>query len=259
MGSATGSEQLLLLDKMMKAVTVLCVLACSLARPETHISEEESLAAELGLFPSEGKVLFRQVTNPTTPNQVTDNLLVCIKTNLETRGWCSSKRVQNGESSIPFDVNNGGDSSGETFSITNAKVTGLCNIKRSKSASFNTDKSVLTTTLAVEDMRLEADYTVTFPGSGEAPAETRSGTVTEKVSKMFADMELNVEDLKPASMKSYAVRAGHDELEQVSNMGGNMESLHMAGFRKSSRQVLEDTMAKNMKVAINQAVHECNA
>ena len=52
---------------------------------------------------------------------------------------------------------------------------------------------------------------------------------------------------------------GHDELEEVSNMGGNMESLHMAGFRKSSRQVLEDTMAKNMKVAINQAVHECNA
>merc|ERR1739842_200155 len=97
--------------------------------------------------------------------------------------------------------------------------------KRSKSSSFNTDKSVLTTTLAVTDMRLEADYSVTFPGSGEAPAETRAGTVTEK----------------------------------VSNMGGNMESLHMAGFRKSSRQVLEDTMAKNMKVAINQAVHECNA
>ena len=68
---------------MMKAVTVLCVIACALARPETHISEDESLAAELGLFPSEGKVLFRQVTNPTTPNQVTDALLVCIKTNLE--------------------------------------------------------------------------------------------------------------------------------------------------------------------------------
>merc|ERR1719508_47448 len=242
----------------MKTVTILALVAYTLARPETRVSEED-LAAELGLFPSEGSVQFRQVTNPTTPNQVTDKLLVCIKTNLETRGWCSSKRVQNGESSIPFDVNNGGDSSGETFSITNAKITGLCNIKRSKSASFNTDKSVLTTTLAVEDMRLEADYTVTFPGIGEAPSETRSGVVTEKVSKMFADMELNVQDLKPQSMKSYAVRAGHDELEEVSNMGGNMESLHMAGFRKSSRQVLEDTMAKNMKVAINQAVHECNA
>ena len=50
---------------------------------------------------------------------------------------------------------------------------------------------------------------------------------------------------------------GHDELESVSNMGGNMESLHVAGFRKSSRQILEDTMAKNMKVVINQAINEC--
>merc|ERR1712212_118704 len=128
--------------KMMKAVTILALVATTLSRPETHVS-----ASDLGLFPSEGKVLFRQVTSPTTPNQVTDALLVC---------------VQNGESTIPFDVNNGGDSSSETFSITNAKVTGLCNIKRSKSASFNTDKSVLTTTLVVEDMRMEADYTVTF-------------------------------------------------------------------------------------------------
>merc|ERR1712106_233499 len=255
MGTSVGSEHLLL-NKMMQAVTILALVACTLARPETHISEED-LAAELGLFPSEGKVLFRTVANPTTPNQVTDALLVCIKTNLQNHGWCSSKRVQNGESEIPFDVNNGGDSSKESFGITNAKVTGLCNIKRSKSASFNTDKSVLTTTLTVEDMRLEADYTVTFPGIGEAPSETRSGVVTEKVSKMFADMELNVSDLKPQSMKSYAVRAGHDELEEVSNMGGNMESLHVAGFRKSSRKILEDTMAKNMKVAINQAVHEC--
>ncbi|CAL4063784.1 unnamed protein product [Meganyctiphanes norvegica] len=241
---------------MMKAVTILALVAFTLARPETRVSEDD-LAAELGLFPSEGRVLFRQVANPTTPNQVTDALLVCVKTNLENRGWCSSKRVQNGESEIPFDVNNGGDSSYETFGITNAKVTGLCNIRRSKSASFNTDESVLTTTVAVEDMRLEADYTVTFPGIGEAPSETRSGIVKEKVTKMFADMELNVQDLKPQSIKSYSVRAGHDELEEVSNMGGNMQPLHLAGFRKSSRQILEDTMAKNMKVVINQAIQEC--
>jgi len=40
---------------------------------------------------------------------------------------------------------------------------------------------------------------------------------------------------------------------------GLVESLHVAGFRKSSRQVLEDTMAKNMKVVINQAINECQA
>merc|ERR1719369_348533 len=243
---------------MKAAVTIMALVASTLARPETHVSEE-SLAAELGLFPSEGKVLFRQVINTTTPNQVTDALLVCVQNNLANRDWCTSKRVQNGESTIPFDVNNGGDSSSETFSITNAKVTGLCNIKRSKSASFNTDQSELTATLVVEDMRMEADYTVTFPGSGEAPSETRSGTVTEKVSKMFADMTLNLQDLVPQNIKSYSTRTGHDELESVSNMGGNMESLHMAGFRKSSRQVLEDTMAKNMKVVINQAINECQA
>lgn len=47
---------------------------------------------------------------------------------------------------------------------------------------FEYFQSELTTTLVVENMRMEADYTVTFPGSGEAPSETRSGTVTEKVS-----------------------------------------------------------------------------
>ena len=66
---------------MMKAVVILALVAATFARPETHISET-SLAADLGLFPSEGRVLFRQVTNPTTPNQVTDSLLVCIKNNL---------------------------------------------------------------------------------------------------------------------------------------------------------------------------------
>ncbi|CAL4155370.1 unnamed protein product [Meganyctiphanes norvegica] len=243
---------------MIKAVAIFALVACTLARPEAHVSDED-LAAELGLFPSEGTFHFRQVANPTTPNQVTDALLVCVKSNLAKRGWCTSKRVQNGESTIPFDVNNGGDSSSETFGITNARVTGLCNIKRSKSASFNNDKSVLTTTLAVEDMCLEADYTVTFPGIGEAPSETRSGVVTEKVIKMFADMQLNVQDLKAQGIKSYSVRAGHDELEQVSNMDGNMQSLHLAGFRKSSRQTLEDTMTKNMKVVINQAIQECKA
>merc|ERR1712126_373858 len=222
-------------------------VACALGRPKSQYSD-----ADLGLFP-------RQVDNPTTPNQVTDALLVCVRTNLENRGWCESKHVQNGDATIPFDVNNGGAESSETFEITSAKVTGLCSIRRSKSASFNANKSVLSTTLVVDDMRLEADYEVTFPGTGEAPAETRSGIVTEKVSKMFADVELNVVDLIPQNIKTYDTRTGHDELETVSNMGGNMQSLHIAGFRKASRQVLEDTMAKNMKVVVNQAIQECKA
>merc|ERR1711962_329722 len=256
MGTVSSSYSENVIGKMMKlAATILALVASTLARPDNGVFEE-SLAAELGLFPSEGKVLLRQVT---TPNQATDALLVCVKNNLENRGWCTSKRVQNGESTIPFDVNNGGASSSETFRITNAKVTGLCNIKRSKSATYNAAETRLTTTLVVEDMRMEADYEVTFPGTGEAPSETRTGTVTEKVSKMFADMTLNLENLVPQNIKSYSTRTGHDELESVSNMGGNMESLHVAGFRKSSRQILEDTMAKNMKVVINQAINECQA
>lgn len=40
----------------------------------------------------------------------------------------------------------------------------------------------MTTTFVVDDMRLEADYSVYFPGTGEAPADRRSGVVKEKVS-----------------------------------------------------------------------------
>ena len=67
------------------------------------------------------------------------------------RGWCESKHVQNGDATIPFDVNNGGAESSETFEITSAKVTGLCSIRRSKSASFNADKVIIIEKICIKD------------------------------------------------------------------------------------------------------------
>merc|ERR1712224_893645 len=47
---------------------------------------------------------------------------------------------------------------------------------------------------------------------------------------------------------------GNFEFAVVGNADGasSLAPLHVAGFRKSTRQILEDTMAKNMKVVINQ-------
>lgn len=62
---------------MMKALTLLALVAYTLARPKSSYSDED-----LGLFPASVNTQSRQAANPTTPNQVTDALLVCVEANL---------------------------------------------------------------------------------------------------------------------------------------------------------------------------------
>ncbi|XP_042856645.1 uncharacterized protein LOC122243217 [Penaeus japonicus] len=175
---------------------------------------------------------------------------------MEALGWCGSKNVQNGESNLPFEVNTDGSSS-ENFSITKANVTGLCSLRRSKSASFNTDQSVLSGSVVVENARANADYTVTFAGVGEAPAQTVSGQVVERVDKLFADIQINLENLVPQNIASYQANSGHDVLESASNLDGNdMKDVHSAGFRKALREILEKTMSSNVKVQINKSIQD---
>merc|ERR1739838_72581 len=237
------------LIQLMEKLIIVFLIACTLSPSDTCLSEVD-LDAELGVVPKKGYVQFQQVINPTTPNQVTDALIACVKTNLKNRDWCSSKHVKKGAPEIP--VFKKRENSIETFSITNARITGLCNINRSKSASFNSTKTVLTATLVVEDVHLEANYTITIPGIENTSSEIHEGVIIEQMF-FFADMELNVQDLKPQSVKSYSVRAGHDKQKKE----GNIMPLLMAGFKKSSRQILEDTIAKDMRGVIKQDIHKC--
>lgn len=121
-------------------------------------------------------------------------------------------------------------------------------------------QTLLTGTVLVEDVRLLADYTVTFAGKGEAPAQTVSGQVTEREDKLFADITIQLKKLVPQKIVSYKVRSGHDVLESATNLEGNkMKPLHSAGFRKAMREILERTMATNMKVQINKAIQDLKA
>merc|ERR1712168_280767 len=228
---------------MLRIVSVVVLLAVCGARPRQWENQ-------LGLFS-------RAVANPTTANQVLDNILEGAVDRMTNLGWCDGKNAQNGESVFPFTVNTDG-SSEETFSITGATVTGLCTLRRSKTASFNADKSVLSGTVMLEKARINAEYTVDFEGTGEAPAQTVNGQVTERVDKLFADIEVRLTDLVPQSIASYTVRSGHDVVEAATNMDGNsMEEVHIAGIRKALREgVLEKTMNSNVKVQINQAIQE---
>jgi len=109
----------------------------------------------------------------------------------------------------------------------------------------------------IEGAKILADYTANFDGVGEAPANRVSGQVVERVDKLFADIEVNLEDLVPQNIKSYSVRSGHDVLEKATNLGGNgMANLDKAGFRKALREILENTMATNVKVQINKAIQD---
>ncbi|KAK4314837.1 hypothetical protein Pmani_013907 [Petrolisthes manimaculis] len=199
----------------------------------------------------------RAVANPTTPNQILDAIFERAVTKIRALNWHMSKRVQNGNSEIPLDVNSGGANSAETFSISSATVSGLGSLRRSASGSFNSDKTVLRGTAVLEDATLNADYKVTFPGIGQAPAQTVNGKVAEKVSKLFADIEVNLLNGVPQSIRKYTVRSGHDNLDKVTNLNGNaMAPIHTAGFRKALRQILEKTMSSNMKVQINKAIQD---
>ena len=59
---------------------------------------------------------------------------------LRNLNWCSGKNVQNGDATLPFDVNNGLDSSSENFKITSSSISNLCTLRQSKTASFNADQ-----------------------------------------------------------------------------------------------------------------------
>ncbi|XP_071545490.1 uncharacterized protein [Panulirus ornatus] len=196
------------------------------------------------------------VGKPRTPNQILDKIVAGALGYIKKLRWDVSKRVQNGLSDLPFQVDSDGKSS-ERFSIKNAKITGLGSLRRSKSARFSPDKTLLTGTVLLEDVRVSADYTVTFAGVGEAPAQVVSGRVTEREDKLFADVTVLLSNLVPQRIVSYKVRSGHDELESVTNLEGNkMKTLHTAGFRKALREVLDRTMALNMKVQINKAIKD---
>merc|ERR1712212_92057 len=222
---------------MLRTVIVVVTVAVCAARP--------------------GEVETRAVPNPTTPNQILDAIIEGAVEYMENIGWCSSKRVQNGESTLPFDVNSGAAESSETFSITSATVTGLCSLRRSKSASFNSDETVLTGTVVLDEARLNANYEVVFPGTGQAPANTVVGQVAEVVSKLFADIQVNLEDLVPQNIRSYTARSGHDELEEATNLDGNaMADIDKAGFRKALKEILEKTMSTNVKVQINKSIQD---
>lgn len=118
-------------------------------------------------------------------------------------------------------------------------------------------QTVLRGTAVVEDATLNANYKVTFPGVGEAPAQTVDGDVAEKVTKLFADIEINMLDGVPQSIRTYTVRSGHDHLDKATNLDGNsMAPVHSAGFRKALRQILERTMETNVKVQINKSIQD---
>ncbi|XP_068246453.1 uncharacterized protein [Palaemon carinicauda] len=220
-------------------------------------SRPEDLEDVLGFFPAEDNfpLSVRAESNAATANQILDNIAQRAVKKIIESGWESSKRMQNGFSTIPFQVNSG-DKSSEQFSITGGFITGLDSLHRSKKASFTSNNNELLGTLVVENACATANYVVTFTGVGAAPSQAVSGNVTECVDKLFADITIGLEDFVPQNIQEYSVRSGHDRVS-ISNMDGNsMANVHEAGIRKSLRQQLERTMETNVKVKINQSIQD---
>nr|XP_027221701.1 uncharacterized protein LOC113813842 [Penaeus vannamei] len=204
-----GQSAVLSDEKMLRIVSLAVTLAVCVARPNQWDDQ-------LGLFPADGgdsqPILPRAVANPTPQPDTRRSARRSYRIHGSTRMVWIQKRAER-RVKLPFQVNSDGSSS-ENFSITKANVTGLCSLRRSKSASFNADQSVLSGSVVVENAR--------------ANAYTR-----------------------------YTARSGHDLLESASNLdGNNMKDVHSAGFRKALREILEKTMASNVKVQINKSIQD---
>lgn len=102
-----------------------------------------------------------------------------------------------------------------------------------------------------------ANYTVTFAGVGEAPADTKSGKVVERVATLFIDVEIALLNLVPQNIQSFNVSTGYDKLDKLTNMDTDaMKPIHSAGIRKALRHLVESTVESNIKVQVNKAVQQ---
>ncbi|KAF2365937.1 hypothetical protein FHG87_003312 [Trinorchestia longiramus] len=201
----------------------------------------------------------RAVPNPKTPNQILDAVVERAEANIASLGWSDSKNVQNAHTDIPLEVSDNPNTI-ERLSITGARIVGFNSLRRSKSATFNADKSVLKGTVMFTDASIIADYDVVFSGVGEAKQDVRNGQVTERLATIFADLEMSLENNVPQNLLSYNVRTGNDKLDSLTNMAGSeMAIIHRAGFRKALRELVENTVATNIKVQINKAIQAWKA
>ncbi|XP_018007430.1 uncharacterized protein LOC108665208 [Hyalella azteca] len=202
------------------------------------------------------------VANPKTPNQIIDAVIERANAKIKALGWDVMKNIQNGGTQFNLQVSDsqsGSSTAKKTFNITNADMTGLGSLHRSKSGQFLNSNTVLKGSLRLTNARAKADYKLVFPGSGSAaPASTSTGSVTEKADKLFVDFEFNLDANKvPQSIKSWTVRSGRDGLEASSGLptdgSGNID---VAGIRNSLLQVMKNTLNTNIKVQVNSAIQD---
>ena len=119
-------------------------------------------------------------------------------------------------------------------------------------------QTICTGTLVSRDVQVKASYTIDFAGTGEAPAYSKSGTITETIKNLFADVEINTLDGVPQSIRSYSARSGHASVV-ATNEQANYKAANDYGFRESLRQQAVSTMNKNVKVVVNQAIQALKA
>jgi len=205
----------------------------------------------------------RAVTNPKTPNQIADKLAEDAAADMLFRKWVPCKNFQNGNVTVGLDADESGNDgsassskSSEEIRITAAEICNLGSFTRSKSAVFNADKTVITGTMKMEDVKVDGAYQIVFPGVGQAPANTVKGTLVEKLT-IFCDYSIKVLNLVPQNIQTYNCRKGKEALASATNMAGNgMEAIHVAGIRQSlSRQAVQIANT-NVKVAFNTAVQD---
>ncbi|XP_064088342.1 uncharacterized protein LOC135202811 [Macrobrachium nipponense] len=209
-----------------------------------------------------GRLLARQVTKPTTPNQILDAIADRAAAKMAGLKWNISKAMNDSYSVFPLQVNLPVATASEEFTITNAVITGLGSLRRSKSASFNPLKTVLLGTLVLDNICITANYTLVFQSLGAAPAQDLKGGrgggggLKECVTKLFADLQVALSrPLVPQRLLNYVVRSGHDELKSMAGLDQKgMAPIHEAGARRALRDVLEKTMNTDVKGMVTQAI-----
>merc|ERR1712121_164822 len=110
-----------------------------------------------------------------TPNQDLDAIIRGANKNIRSKGWCTSQRIQSALAKLPMSNDNGGNVDAY-LNLDGMYMPGVCDLRRSKSASFDDKTNTLCGSIVAEGVQGFARYSIQSASSGVAQSGSSSGT-----------------------------------------------------------------------------------
>lgn len=86
-------------------------------------------------------------------------------------------------------------------------------------------------------------------------AKSDSGSVTDVVNRLFANVTISCLNGVPQNITNFAVSSGNDQLQSITGLSsGSMQSAELGGIRSALVGLMKNTFANNVRAQLNQAI-----